>query len=339
MDREKTYLQLFIDVTLAITSKLNMNEVFTLIARKIPEVIGVDAATIRLLDTSGKKLELRAASGLSDNYLQRGPVDKESSVLRALKGTPIAILDAPSDPRIQYPEEARQEGIISILVVPIPIRGEICGILRLLHRSPRVFDQQEIDFVAALAEQCGIAIENAKIYEEQSRQLNYFKVVYGIGKSINSTRKLDQILDLIVTKLTEVMKLKACTIRLIESVSGRMELKAAYGLSRTYLERGPLDDELATYYILKGEPVMIPDATVDLHTIYHKEAANEGVGSVLAVPITVKDETIGMIRLLTSEVRYFSPADINFAMAVAEQGGIAIQNSINYQPEAVNNKR
>ncbi len=109
MDREKTYLQLFIDVTLAITSKLNMNEVFTLIARKIPEVIGVDAATIRLLDTSGKKLELRAASGLSDKYLQRGPVDKESSVLKALKGTPITILDAPSDPRIHYPEEARQE--------------------------------------------------------------------------------------------------------------------------------------------------------------------------------------------------------------------------------------
>ncbi len=189
--------------------------------------------------------------------------------------------------------------------------------------------------MAALAEQCGIAIENAKIYEEQSRQLNYFKAVYGIGKSINSTRKLDQILDLIVTKLTEVMNLKACTIRLIEPVHGHMELKAAYGLSKTYLERGPLDDELSTYYILKGEPVMIPDATVDLHTIYHKEAATEGVGSVLAVPITVKDETIGMIRLLTSEIRYFSPADINFAMAVAEQGGIAIQNSINYQPESV----
>lgn len=335
MDREKTYLQLFIDVTQAITSKLDMNVVFSLIAKKIPEVIGVDAATIRLLDASGKKLVLHAASGLSDEYLRRGPVDTESSVMDALKGTPIAIFDAPSDPRIQYPEEARKEGIKSILVVPIPIRGEICGILRLLHRSPRVFDLQEINFVAALAVQCGIAIENARIYEKQNRQLNYFKAVYEIGKTINSTRKLDKILNLIVTRLTAVMNLKACTIRLIESAHGRLELKAAFGLSKSYLERGPLDDELATYYILKGEPVMIPDATVDLHTIYHKEAAAEGVGSVLAVPITVQDETIGMIRLLTSEVRYFSAADINFAMAVAEQGGIAIQNAINYQPEAV----
>ncbi|MFH0727861.1 MAG: GAF domain-containing protein [Pseudomonadota bacterium] len=331
MDREKTFLQLFMEVTRTITSCLNINEVFTLIARKIPEVIGVDAATIRLLDAGGKKLILHAASGLSDTYLQRGPVDTENSVMKALKGTPIAVFDASNDPRIQYPEEARAEGIKSILVVPIPIRGEISGVLRLLSRSPREFDQGEQDFVMALAEQCGIAIENARIYEVQNRQLSYFKAVYDIGKKINSTRELDQILDLMVTRLTEVMNLKACTIRLIESNKGRLELKAAHGLSQSYLERGPLDDELATYYILKGEPVMIPDATVDLHTIYHKEAAAEGVSSVLAVPITVEEETIGMIRLLTSEVRYFSAADVNFAMAVAEQGGIAIQNAINYR--------
>lgn len=332
MDQDKHYLQLFMDVTKAITSNLNTGEVFNLIARKIPEVIGVDAATIRLLDITGKKLILHAASGLSEAYLNRGPVDMESSVMNALQGTPIAIADAANDQRIKYPDEARREGIKSILVVPIPIKGKISGILRLLTKSTREFKQPEIDFVAALAEQCGIAIENARIYEEQNRQLNYFKVVYEISKKINSTRHLDEILDLIVKRLPEVMNLKACTIRLIEeSGTGRMELKAAHGLSRSYLERGPLDDEPATYYVLQGEPVVIPDATVDLHTIYHKEAASEGVGSVLAVPIMVKDETIGMIRLLTSEVRHFSHADVNFAMAVAEQSGIAIQNAIDYQ--------
>jgi GAF domain-containing protein len=127
------------------------------------------------------------------------------------------------------------------------------------------------------------------------------------------------------------MNLKACTIRLIESTKGHMELKAAYGLSRHYLERGPLDDELATYFILKGEPVVIPDATTDVHTLYHKEAANEGVGSILAVPISVHGEIIGMLRLLAADARFFSSADINFAMTVAEQDGVAIQNAMDYQ--------
>lgn len=112
---------------------------------------------------------------------------------------------------------------------------------------------------------------------------------------------------------------------------GRLELKAAFGLSRHYLERGPLDDELATYFILNGEPVVIPDATTDVHTLYYKEAASEGVGSILAVPISVQGEINRMLRVFTAEVRYFSSADINFAMTVAEQGGVAIQNAMDDQ--------
>jgi GAF domain-containing protein len=126
------------------------------------------------------------------------------------------------------------------------------------------------------------------------------------------------------------MNLKGATIRLIDEHQGRLELKAAHGLSRSYLERGPLDEELATYYIKEGEPVVIPDARVDIHTIYHKEAASEGVSSVLAVPISVGEEIIGVLRLLTEEVRYFTHADVNFAMAVAEQSGVAIQRAIDY---------
>jgi GAF domain-containing protein len=58
-------------------------------------------------------------------------------------------------------------------------------------------------------------------------------------------------------------------------------------LNQSYLQRGPLDDELATYFILEGDPVVIPDATTDIHSLYHQAAAKEGVGSVLAVPISI----------------------------------------------------
>ncbi|MCJ7830369.1 MAG: GAF domain-containing protein, partial [Desulfobacterales bacterium] len=86
MNREKTYFHLLLEVTKALTSTLNTTEIFKLITLKVPEVVGVDAATIRLLDASGRKLVLEAASGLSDTYLKRGPVDAEVSVLEALKG-------------------------------------------------------------------------------------------------------------------------------------------------------------------------------------------------------------------------------------------------------------
>ncbi len=325
-----TFLDLFAEVTKAITSSLDLDELFGRITHKISEAMTVDAATIRLLDPSGKKLFLRAAHGLSEAYLNRGPIDAEAPVFKALEGTPIVINDAPGDPRITYPEVTRQEGIHTIMVVPIPIRGEIRGILRLLTKEPRSFSREEIDFVTTLGEQCGIAIENARAYKNQKTLLDYFITIHEIGKAINSTYELDKILDLIVTRMPAVMNLKAATIRLIEEHKGKLELKAAHGLSAAYLQRGPLDEEWATYYLKQGDPIIIRDAKKDIHTIYHKEAEDEGIGSILAVPITYQDEVIGILRLLSEEVRSFSDADLHFAMAIAEQGGVAIQRAIDY---------
>ena len=171
--KDDTFLDLFIQITKAITASLDPDEVFNLITRKIPEILGVDAATIRLLDGSGEKLELRAAHGLSDTYLNRGTIDKEEPIFKALKGEPIVIDNAGEDPRIKYPEATRQEGIQTILVVPIPIRGRISGILRLLTKKPHAYPQDEIDFVAAIGEQCGIAIENAILYKKGKEQVQH----------------------------------------------------------------------------------------------------------------------------------------------------------------------
>lgn len=325
-----SYFDLFVDVTKKITTAKTTDDMFELITRKLPEIMEVDAATIRVLDTGDKKLVLRSASGLSDDYLNRGPIDHEEPVFKALEGTPIVIEDAAADPRVQYQDSVAKEGIQSILVVPIPIRGKNVGILRVLCKKPHHFNPDEINFVAALGEQCGIAIENARIFADQQTQLNYFETILAISRKINTTYELDKILDLIVTRLPEVMNLKAATIRLMEENKGDLELKAAYGLSRTYLERGPLDKELATYYLKQGEPVIILDAKTDLHTHYHKEAELEGISSILAVPVTFNEEVIGILRLLTEEVRQFSHADIHFALAIAEQSGIAIQRAIDY---------
>jgi GAF domain-containing protein len=329
-EEKACFLDLFVEVTKAITASLDLDEVFELITEKITKTLAVDAATVRLLDPAGKKLVLRAARGLSDEYLNRGPIDSELPTFKALKGEPIFIADAQQDERITHAAATRKEGVANILVVPIPIRGKVSGVLRLLAKAPRTYTVEEVAFVTALGEQCGIALENARIFKEQQAQLNYFKAMHEIGKTINATYELDKILDLIVTRLPAVMNLKAATIRLMEAKKGKLKLEAAYGLSQSYLERGPLDEELATYYLKQGEPVVIPDAREDIHTIYHEAAEAEGITSILAVPISVQDEIIGILRLLSAETRYFSHADIGFAMAVAEQGGVAIQRAVEY---------
>ncbi|HFB84142.1 MAG TPA: GAF domain-containing protein, partial [Thermodesulfatator sp.] len=182
-----------------------------------------------------------------------------------------------------------------------------------------------------LAEQCGIIIENACLYRHQLRQVKYFKTLNEIGKALNSTLSFREILDLIVTKLPQVMGLKGCTIRLLDPHGGHLELVAASGLSEEYLSRGSIDDERAIHQALAGRPVAIYDATRDPRIRYPEAARKEGVASILAVPILVEGEILGVLRLLTAEPRSFTESEVNFAVAVAEQGGIALKKAQAYE--------
>jgi len=166
VSREREYLDIFQAVTKTISSTLNVHEILDMIVRMIPAVMRLKAATIRLLDDSGKKLMLVAAHGLSARYLSRGPVDTEENIREALNEKPVAIYDVMTDDRIAYKKEAEEEGIKSVLTLPIIAHGRVIGVIRLLTDVHRTFGQDEIDFSMALAEQCGIAIENARMYEK-----------------------------------------------------------------------------------------------------------------------------------------------------------------------------
>jgi len=89
-----------------------------------------------------------------------GAVSADKSISEALEGKSVAVLDATEDERIQYREEVKREGIASILSVPIMLRGQIIGVIRVCTGEPRQFTENDIYFVSAVANLGAIALEN-----------------------------------------------------------------------------------------------------------------------------------------------------------------------------------
>ena len=150
--------------TLGLTPRLEF------ICGSIRYLMGVKGVVIRLLDERTNQLELVSSCGLSKTYMKKGPVDADKSLARALSGEPHAVLDVASDPSLQYPEEAKKEGIVSMLSFPLKGREKVIGTLRLFTSERREFTREEMDFVAALASQSAISIENARFYDALKRQ-------------------------------------------------------------------------------------------------------------------------------------------------------------------------
>jgi GAF domain-containing protein len=164
--KELRYLKLFISVCKSINSSLNLKEVLGLITKNLVKISDVKACTVFILDQRSGKLEVGATYGLSKTYLQKGKLDADRSIADSLRGSPVMVYDVQNDSRIQYPEEARRERISSILSVPITVRGEVIGVLRTYTSRLHQFSDDEIKFIGGLAEMGGIAIVNARMYEQ-----------------------------------------------------------------------------------------------------------------------------------------------------------------------------
>jgi PAS domain S-box-containing protein len=332
ISKEKEYLEVFQEVTKALSVSLHPEEVLDMIVRKIPEVMNLKAATVRLLDPEAKKLELVASYGLSDKYLNKGPVDAEKNVVEALKERAVAIYDVTTDHRIQYKKEAMEEGIKSMLTLPVIARGKVLGILRLLTGEHREFSQQEIDFVASLAEQSGITIMNAQFFEQEiSKEREYLRVFEEVSRAVSVSLQPKEVLNMIVRKIPEIMNLKAATIRLLDPARKKLNLVAAYGLSDKYLKRGPVDTEDNVIEALNEQPVAIYDVTSDDRIKYREASEEEGIKSILTLPVIARGKVLGILRLLTGEPRKFSKQEIDFTASLAEQCGVAIENAMMYE--------
>ena len=103
--------------------------------------------------------------GLSEEYLKKGPLSAMRSIARLLKDGPVAIYDITDDPRLQYPEEAKKEGIASILSVPIVVRDHPLGALRVYADQPWEATIEDVNLVQAVAQISGMAIEMSRQYK------------------------------------------------------------------------------------------------------------------------------------------------------------------------------
>jgi len=162
---EKLYFESFREVVKAIHSSLDIKIVLNLMVKKVAEAMNLKGVAIRLLDSTRRRLELVSSCGLSERYLMKGSVDVDRSISEVMRGKMVSIYNAKEDPAIQYREEAAEEGIASLISVPLSAKGKVIGVLRLYTAEPRVLSGDEASFIEALAEMGAIAIENARMYE------------------------------------------------------------------------------------------------------------------------------------------------------------------------------
>ena len=297
MLKKANYFECLCGISRSLAMVHDRGEVVHKIVDSIVTIMEVKAAALWLRRQDAYDAEHVASQGLSEAYTSLNRSLEPGIHECILRDGSFFSLDVTQDRRINQQEDLAREGVASLLVVPVNCQDRLIGALCLYSETPREFSEEEIQFVTVLAEQGGVAIENARLFEQYKKGVRlFFDLSVGLGARLD----LERVVRIMTEELTKMLGLKAASVRILDKEGVDLRLIGSYGLSEKYLDKGRVKAEKSIQEALGGKTVYIRDASQDPSIQYQQEKHDEGIASILCVPIRAQEEVIGVLRVYSA---------------------------------------
>jgi signal transduction histidine kinase len=319
-----------------ITSILDVDELLTQTVQLIRQAFGYYHVHIGLID--GDVVRLPASAGVWEaepDCRHCASLDlslgQEAICSRvASTGEPLLVPDISREPLYLHPLGATGSGV----VVPLRVKGQVIGLLDVEHRQTNAFDEQDVAVLQLLANQVGVAIENARLFQTVQRGAEQFRAISEVGQRITSILEVDELFTQTIHLIQDTFGYFHVHIGLIEE--DYVVFPAAAGVWENepvcrYCAdlRLRVGQEGACGWVAgSGEPLLLPDINQDPRYI---NVLPGGTGSGVVVPLKVKGQVIGVLDVESHQKNAFDQRDVAVMQLLANQVAVAIENARLYE--------
>jgi len=151
-------------ISRAITSEKYLEDILRLIVTVTAEVMASKICSLMLIEDDGK-LHVKATQSISKEYNKKRIIDVGKGVVGkvASENRPAIVRDVRERDDYLYPDMARKEGLVSLLSVPLAVKGRVIGVINCYTSRPHDFTEAEVTILTTIANQAAIAIENTEL--------------------------------------------------------------------------------------------------------------------------------------------------------------------------------
>lgn len=317
------------EIARSLSGAHDLGTTLDLIAAKTAEVMAVDSCSIYLLDD--ETLWLRASTGLSKQAVGRGSLGLGEGLTgwAALNNEPVAASEAQTDARFKFVPYTGERAFHSLLAVPLVSEGRVTGAMNVQTYAPHEFSDAEIALLSLIADLAAGVLKRASLTDNLNRQLAELKTLARVSQTVNQPLYLDDMLNVVVEMAAKVMGAAVCTLRLIDEAQEGLVVRAAAAQIEGYEPKPALrlDEGINGLVISERKPFTVLDVRTDPRFPFREAAAREGLVSMLAVPLIVRDRAIGVLNAFTTQPHVYTEAEIGLLSTLANQTALAIENS------------
>jgi len=300
------------------------------------EVVGVEAGAISVLDETTNELVFRVQEGwrVHDFAAQgvRVPADQGLSGAVVATGQPVVTGDVSRDPRVAIPE-FRDEGVQAMALAPMRARGRVLGVLGVMSYTPCEFSPEEVMVISAIADQIGIAFDNARLFASEVRRSTQLALINQVARQAMAAPDLQGTLDAAAAGIQRGFDYFNVALFMVDEAAQQVVLYSIAGgyeraVQRDY--RQALGEGVVGWVAETGQPFLVDDVSQEPRYCPLEPAA-EAVGSELTVPIVRGDKVIGVLDVQALERGAFDQGDVRGLESLADQLAVAIDNARLYE--------
>lgn len=235
------------------------------------------------------------------------------------------------------PEKTPDLNVFSLVNVPLKVGQTVIGVLGINNgHKKRAFTPHDQELLSALADWAAIAIQNAKLYAATKEHGRDLELINHISRMVAGTLEVEQIPRLLIQRTAEIFEAECGSLALIDRERQAIIFQAAYDNQGTEIKSMkdflmPINQGIVGLVARTGQPYIVNDVrdnpawspVVDQLTGFQTK-------KVIAVPLIVEGEVLGIIELLNKQKEDFTPEDVKLLTLVASSTAIALKNAHQY---------
>ncbi len=316
---------------MALASELSLPAVLQRIVDLATEVTGARYGALGVLGAgAGRRIVAFVTAGVSQaERAAIGHIPVGRGILGVLidEARPLRLRDLRADPRsVGFPPN--HPPMRSFLGAPVMSRGRVFGNLYLTEKQgAQAFDADDERALVVLANQAGVAIENARLYEESRQRERRLDAVREVSTAILAGTELERVLALVARRARELVGADLASVATPGTVEGTLVVRVADGRNADALQgvTFPLAGSVSGEVIRSTSAVVLNDASADPR-IYQPVVRLGEVGPAMFLPLAARGRVVGTL-MVGNRVggTVFTDADVRLAETFAEQAAVALE--------------
>lgn len=318
------------DFIAVFTSATSEDQLLSEFAERLAEAAGADSCDI-LLSTGSGGLIFRASTASPELAgrirLGRG-VGLAGRALQTGKWLEVETGLA-CNPDHRSVMGVHEGGFDSAVIAPIIVADEAIGVVYLQRRSPWKLSPDERNSLIKAIDHLGSGLTIYRAAYDAGAQTSRMAVLREATRTLSDSPYLEETLQLLVNLTARRFNYRVVTVRLLDEKSGELILRATQATYKAYQRKRAisLGESIAGRAIQENRTVIVQDVQTDQEYVGHDLAEEQGLRSMICVPLTVQNRPVGVLSCYTGEVREFADDEVSALETLAKQAAVSIEHS------------